>query len=153
MSDWPALPYDEWQDTKETLQRWTQVVGKIQLELTPLVNHWWNVTQHVTARGLATAVMPYGDRWFDMEFDFIDHMLRIRTNDGAHRDLALRPRTVADFYREVFAALKSLGIECRIWTVPSEIENPIPLDQDRQHRSYDPKYVQRFWRILALRSS
>jgi len=150
MSDWPALPLDEWRDTKETLQRWTQVVGKIQLKLTPLVNHWWNVTLHVTAEGLATPAIPYGDRWFDMEFDFIDHVLRIRTNDGAHRDVALRPVTVAEFYSEVFAALKSLSIEYRIWPVPVEIDNPIPLDQDRQHRSYDPKYVQRFWRILAL---
>ena len=150
MSDWPALPLAEWQETRDTLHRWTQIVGKIRMELTPLVNHWWNVPLYVTARGLTTSVIPYGDRWFDMEFDFIAHALRIRTNDGAERDIALAPRTVSDFYDEVFDALRSLRIDCSIWPVPVECENRIPLDRDEEHRSYDADYVHRFWRALAL---
>ena len=151
MSDWPALPLHEWWDTRDTLHRWMQVIGKIRLELTPLINHWWNVPLYVSARGLTTSTIPYGDRWFEMELDFLDHALHIRTNDGAQRDIALAPRTVADFYKDVFAALKALDIRCRIWPVPVEIvDDPIPLDRDEKHRSYDPEYVQRFWRILAL---
>jgi hypothetical protein len=150
MTNWPPLPLDPWRDTLETLHRWTQIVGKIRLKLTPLVNHWWNVPLYVTPRGLTTSVIPYGDRWFDMEFDFLAHVLRIRTSDGAEREIALAPRSVADFYAEVFAILKALKIECSIWPVPVEIENPIRLDQDEQHRSYDRESVDRFWRITAL---
>jgi hypothetical protein len=151
MSNWPALPLEEWIDTKNTLHRWTQVVGKIRLALTPLVNHWWNVPLYVTARGLTTSTIPYGDRWFDMEFDFIAHVLRIRTNDGAEHGVPLAPRSVADLHNEVFSVLKTLRIECSIWPVPVEIpDNPIPLDRDEHHRSYDREYVDRFWRILAL---
>lgn len=150
MSDWPALPLDEWRDTRDTLHRWTQVVGKIRLELTPVVNHWWNVPLYVSARGLTTSMIPLGDRWFDMEFDFVAHALHVRTNDGVECDVALAPRTVADFYDEVFSVLRSLRIDCKIWPVPVECDNPIPLDHDEQHRSYDAEYVQRFWRALAL---
>lgn len=151
MSDqWPALPLGEWQETRDTLHRWTQVVGKIRMTLTPLVNHWWNVPLYVTARGLTTSMIPYGDRWFDMEFDFIAHVLRIRTNDGGQHDIPLGPRPVADLYEEIFAILGSLRIECRIWPVPVEIGDTTPLDSDRRHHAYDREYVQRFWRILAL---
>jgi len=150
MTNWPALPLGEWVDTKNTLHRWTQIVGKIRLTLTPLVNHWWNVPLYVTARGLTTSEIPYGDRWFDMEFDFVSHVLRVRVSDGAEHDIPLGPRSVADLHREVFSVLRSLGIHCAIWTMPVEIpENAIPLDQDEQHRAYDREYVDRFWRILA----
>ena len=147
---WPVLPLEEWRDTRDTLHRWMQVVGKIRLALTPLINHWWNVPLYVTPRGMTTSNIPIGDRWFDMEFDFIDHVLRIRTNDGAGRDVALAPRTVADFYDDVFAALRALRIDCSIWPVPVECDNPIPLDRDDEHKSYDAEYVQRFWRATAL---
>ena len=147
---WPALPLDAWRDTKETLHRWTQIPGKIRMALTPLINHWWNVPLYVTARGLTTSEIAYGERWFDMEFDFVAHALRIRTSDGAERDIPLGPRSVADVYKEVFAALRSLQIECAIWRVPVEISNPIPLNEDEVHRSYDHEYVERFWRIIAL---
>jgi hypothetical protein len=149
-NDWPDLPLDAWRDTRETLHRWMQVVGKIRMELTPLINHWWNVTLYVSARGLTTSKIPYGDRWFEMEFDFIAHVLRIRTNDGEEHAVALAPRTVADFHNEVFSALRSLRIDCRIWPVPVECENPIPLNTDTEHHSYDPEYAQRFWRVIAL---
>jgi hypothetical protein len=150
MSDWPALPLEEWNDTRETLHRWTQVVGKIRMVLTPLINHWWNVPLYVTARGLTTSEIPYGDRWFDMEFDFISHVLRVRTSDGAEHDIPLGPRSVADLHEELFSVLKSVRIECRIWPVPVEIDNPIPLDRDEEHRHYDRDAVERFWRVLAL---
>src|SRR5688572_30206973 len=151
MSTWPALPLEEWVDTRNTLHRWTQVVGKIRLALTPLVNHWWNVPLYVTARGLTTSTIPYGDRWFDMEFDFIAHVLRVRSSDGAEHDIPLGPRSVADLHDEVFSVLKSLRIVCEIWTTPVEIAtNAIPLDRDEHHRSYDRESVDRFWQILAL---
>jgi Family of unknown function (DUF5996) len=150
MNGWPELPLDAWRDTKETLHRWTQVVGKIRMTLTPLVNHWWNVPLYVTARGLTTSEIPYGDRWFDMEFDFISHVLRVRTNDGGEHGIPLGPRSVADLHDETFRVLSSLDIVCRIWPVPVEIENPVPLDRDEQHRAYDRESVERFWRILAL---
>jgi hypothetical protein len=150
MTHWPELPLEAWRDTRETLHRWTQVVGKIRMTLTPLINHWWNVPLYVTARGLTTSEIPYGERWFDMEFDFIAHVLRVRTSDGGEHDVRLGARSVADLHDEVFRVLDSLDISCRIWPVPVEIENPIPLDRDEQHSSYDREYVERFWRVLAL---
>lgn len=151
MSHWPELPYDSWIDTRETLHRWMQVVGKIQMELTPVINHWWNVALHVTARGLGTDRIPTGHRWFDMEFDFVSHVLRVRVSDGALRDIPLKARSVADLHDEVFSVLNSLAIECKIWTTPVEIpENAIPLDADERHRAYDKDAVERFWRILGL---
>jgi len=147
---WPALPLEEWRETCETLHRWTQIVGKIRLSLSPLVNHWWNVPLYVTARGLTTSHIPCSGRWLDMEFDFIAHVLRIRVSDGSQHDVPLGPRSVADLYAEVLGVLHSVHIDCPIWQVPVEIENPIPLDRDEQHRAYDREYVARFWRILAL---
>ena len=127
---WPELKFAEWQDTLATLHMWTQVVGKIRLEQTPLVNHWWNVPLYVSARGLTTSAMPYDDRIFEIEFDFIDHQLLIKCSDGAAETLALRPQSVADFYAEVMAALRELGIEIKIWTMPVEIPNPIRFEDD-----------------------
>jgi len=150
MTDWPDLPLEAWRDTRETLHRWTQVVGKIRMTLSPLINHWWNVPLYVTARGLTTSEIPYGDRWFDMEFDFIAHVLRVRSSDGAAHDIPLAPRSVADLHAEVFSVLRAMGIHCEIWTMPVEIpENAIPLDRDEQHKSYDRDAVERFWRIVA----
>lgn len=151
MNAWPALPLDAWSDTRDTLHRWTQIAGKIRMALTPLVNHWWNVALYVTARGLTTSTIPYGDRWFDMEFDFVAHVLRIRVSDGGEHDVPLAPRSVADLHREVFSVLHALDIVCEISTVPSEIvDDPIPLDRDEKHRSYDRESVERFWRVLAM---
>jgi hypothetical protein len=150
IAGWPSLRLEEWRDTRNTLHRWTQVVGKIRMTLTPLTNHWWNVPLYVSARGLTTSAIPYGDRWFDMEFDFVAHVLRVRMSSGAEHDIPLGERSVADLHREIFSVLKSLGIECVIWNVPVEIDNPIPLDQDEHHRAYDREYVERFWKALAL---
>jgi hypothetical protein len=148
---WPALPFEAWTETRETLHRWTQIVGKIRLELTPLVNHWWNVPLYLSARGLTTSDIPYGERSLDMEFDFISHVLRIRVSDGAMRELALGPRSVADLHREIFSTLKAFGVECDIWTVPVEIPGDLtPLDRDETHRHYDRESVERFWHALTL---
>jgi hypothetical protein len=145
---WPQLPLDSWKDTYATLHRWTQIVGKVRLRLTPLVNHWWNVPMYVTARGLTTSRIPYGERAFEVWFDFIGHELVLETTDGLRKTLPLEPRSVADFYREFMAMLRSAGIEVKIWPMPVEIPNPIPFDKDREHGSYDPAAVQKFWRIL-----
>ena len=146
---WPELILEEWQDTLATLHMWTQIVGKIRLEQTPLVNHWWNVPLYVSARGLTTSPMTYQDRIFEIEFDFIDHTLRIQCSDGSLATLDLRPQTVADFYEEVMEALHGLGIDLKIWPMPVEIPNPIRFDQDQIHKSYDADYVNRWWRALV----
>lgn len=145
---WPALPLDAWNDTYATLHMWTQVVGKVRLRLTPLVNHWWNVPLYVAARGLTTSQIPYRDRAFEVWFDFIRHQLVLETTDGMVKTLPLAARSVAEFYQEFMSMLRSAGIEVKIWRMPVEIPNPIPFDQDRVHRSYDAEAVAKFWRIL-----
>ena len=146
---WPQLVLEEWQDTLATLHMWTQVVGKIRLKQTPLINHWWNVTLYVTARGLTSSPIPYDERVFEIEFDFIDHKLRIECSDGARTTLALRPQSVADFYRELMSTLHRLHIHVDIWPMPVEIPNPIRFDEDHTHKSYDAEYVNRWWRALV----
>ena len=145
---WPSLPLDEWKDTCSTLHMWTQIVGKIRLEQMPLVNHWWNVPLYVSARGLTTTAMPYKEIFFEMEFDFVDHALTITTSDGKSGRVALAPKSVATFYRETMDALRQAGIEVDIWKMPVEITDPIAFDEDEQHASYDPEYVNRFWQVL-----
>jgi hypothetical protein len=148
METWPALPLEEWEDTRATLHMWTQIVGKIRLEQTPLVNHWWNVPLYVSARGLTTTAMPYDERFFEMEFDFVDHFLVIKCSDGASASVVLEPKSVAMFYQQTMAALRSLGLELKIWNMPVEIADPIPFDRDEQHSSYDREYVERCWQVL-----
>jgi len=145
---WPALPLSSWRDTCATLHMWTQMVGKVRLALTPLVNHWWNVPLYVSSRGLTTSQMPYRDRALELRFDFIDHQLVLQSSDGLHKALPLAPRSVADFYQQFMAMLRSAGFDIKIWKMPVEIPDPIPFDQDRVHKSYDPQSAQKFWRIL-----
>jgi len=145
---WPALPSKSWRDTCATLHMWTQIVGKVRLKLTPLVNHWWNVPLYVSARGLTTSRIPYGERSFEVWFDFVRHQLGLETSEGTMKTLPLAPRSVADFYREFMSMLDSVGINVEIWRMPVEIPDPIPFDQDRLHASYDPEAVEKFWRIL-----
>src|SRR5437762_7529343 len=145
---WPALPLDSWKDTYATLHMWSQIVGKVRLALTPLVNHWWNIPLYVTARGLTTSRIPCGKRAFELRFDFIEHQLVLETSDGALKSVPLAAKTVSDFYQEFMSMLRSTDIEVKIWRMPVEIPNPIPFDQDRLHSSYDQKFVERFWRIL-----
>jgi hypothetical protein len=128
---------------------WTQIVGKVRLALTPLVNHWWNVPLYIDARGLTTSSIPYDGRVFEIRFDFIAHALVLQTSDGAVRSLPLEPRSVADFYRAVMEMLRATGIDVAIRTMPVEIPDPIPFDEDRVHASYDPDQAHRFWRALV----
>ena len=146
---WPALPYHAWQDTRETLHMWTQIVGKVTLALTPFLNDWWNVAFTVTPRGLTTATIPCDQRVFVVTFDFIDHQLTIQVSDGSTTTVPLRPRSVADFYQEFMAALHALGIAVRINTQPVEVDHLIPFDEDHDHAAYDRMFVTRFWRILV----
>jgi hypothetical protein len=149
-TSWPELPLDAWRDTLETVHRWMQVVGKIKLELTPLLNHWWNVALHPSAHGFTTGMIPYGERWFEIELDILEDALLIKTSDGGARGFRLPPRSVAEFYASTMSALRAVGIEAQIWPVPVEIEHPIPLDRDDQHRAYDKRYVVRCWQIIAM---
>ncbi len=146
---WPSLPFDEWKDTYTTLHMWTQVVGKTRLALCPRENHWWHVALHVTARGLTTTPIPHGARIFEVGFDFVDHRLTVLTGEGQTRVILLRPRTVADFYREYMAILDDLGFSVRFRPVPDEVEHPIPFAEDQEHASYDPGQANRFWRVLV----
>ena len=145
---WPALPLEAWQDTRDTLHMWTQIVGKVRLALSPLINHWWEVPLYISARGLTTSAIPYKRGVFEVGFDFLAHKLVIQTSEGTSATIPLAPRSVADFYKEFMAALGSLGIQVKIWTMPCELPSPIAFDQDTQHAAYDPEYVSRFWRVL-----
>ncbi len=145
----PALPFDSWKDTLATLHMWTQVVGKVRLELCPLVNHYWNVAFYLTARGMTTSAMPYSRGTVEVRFDFIAHQLLIETSEGRMVVLALKPQTVADFYKAFMAALADLGVMVKIWTKPCEIPDPTPFETDYIHASYDPEAVHKFWRITA----
>jgi len=145
---WPELSYSAWKDTRETLHLWTQVIGKIRLAQAPWQNHSWQVTLYVTARGLTTGPMPWSGGSFQIGFDFIDHVLQIRTSDGRLREFSLKPMSVAEFYAGVIVSLADLGIHIRIHTMPNEIPDAIPFDKDTTHKSYDPDYANRFWRVL-----
>lgn len=145
---WPALPLAEWEDTRATLHLWTQIVGKVRLALAPMVNHWWQVALYVNARGLTTSAMPYDDGVVEITFDFQEHVLRLETSGGASRAIALAPRSVAEFHREVMAALRDLGVDARITRLPNEMENVVPFDEDVTHASYDADSANRLWRVL-----
>ncbi len=146
---WPELVVSEWEATRDTLQLWTQVVGKIRLANTPLINHWWNVPLYVTSRGLGTGLIPHGGRGFQIDFDFVDHRLDITVTDGSSATVGLQPMSVATFHREVMARLDQLGLSTVIWTMPVEIAGAVPFEIDEQHGDYDADAVQRFWLALV----
>ena len=127
---------------------WTQIVGKIRLGLAPLQNHWWNCALYVNSRGLTTSPIPYDRNCFELQFDFPNHQLALRTSSGEQRAIALEPKSVAAFYRETLAMLNGAGINVTINPKPQEVPNPIPFDEDETHKSYDHEYANRFWRIL-----
>ncbi len=148
---WPSLPFQDWKPTCATLHMWTQIVGKIRLAQMPWINHSWHVPLYVTPRGLTTTAIPHGSRTFEIEFDFVDHALRIETAE-AIRQLPLRPQAVAEFYAALVAALRDLALSVRIHTTPNEVEPAIPFEHDRVHASYDPEHVGRFSRVLGQTS-
>lgn len=147
--DWPELPYEAWKDTYATLHRYCQIIGKVRLALAPMTNHWWQVPLYVTARGLTTSPIPFARGIFEVDFDFILNELLIRTSDDRIRVRLLEPRPVDEFYRDIMATLRSLGIEVSIRDVPVEIPDDVtPFSQDTHHASYDADAVSRFWHIL-----
>ncbi|MEU8608541.1 DUF5996 family protein [Actinoplanes sp. NPDC048791] len=145
---WPRLRVGDWADTRDTLHMWLQIVGKIRMAHAPAVNHWWHVTLYPSARGLTTSLVPYRDGGFEIEFDFLDHQLHLRTTDGRSRSVALEPKSVAVFYRQTMAALAELGVATTIHAVPNEVERAIPFAEDEVHDAYDREAAQLFWRQL-----
>ncbi|HEY3926826.1 MAG TPA: DUF5996 family protein [Candidatus Koribacter sp.] len=146
---WPSLPWNEWEPTATTLHMWTQIVGKTRLALAPLQAHWWNVTLYVSPRGLTTGAMPTPQGNLEIEFDFLAHQLHFRLSNGRDHLLALRPQSVAEFYRQHLECLRELGVSLKIRPVPCELQSPIPFPEDTKHAQYDSEYVERFWRILV----
>lgn len=146
--DWPELHFAQWELTLDTLHMWTQIVGKTRMALTPPLNHWWHVPLYVTPCGLTTSTIPYSNFTFEVEFNFLTHTCHIRLSNGGGRSIALYPRSVADFYQEYTACLRSFGIDVAITLNPEEFDDPTPFDQDNRHASYDRDYVDRFHRTL-----
>ncbi|WP_067970429.1 DUF5996 family protein [Mycolicibacter icosiumassiliensis] len=146
---WPSLRVEDWGPTRDTLHMWAQIVGKVRLAHAPLVNHWWQVTMYVTPRGLTTSAIPYGSEVFDIEFDFIDHRLVIRSSSGATRATPLREQSVAEFYATVMSMLAELGLQTHIQSHPNEVEPALPFAGDVEHASYDPEAAHLFWRQLV----
>jgi hypothetical protein len=145
---WPSLALEEWQDTYETLRCWMQVVGKVRLSQSPWLNHSWAATLYPTATGLTTCLIPNGDVEFQIDFDFVSHLLRIVTTEGRAAQVALEPQSVAAFYRSLLAELAKLGLAVSIHGSPNEVEDPIPFARDEVHQAYDPEAATRFWRVL-----
>jgi Family of unknown function (DUF5996) len=146
---WPALPYDEWNETYATLHMWMQIVGKVALAHAPPINHSWGIAFHVTPRGFSTPLLPHGVRSFAVEFDFIEHRLIVTVSDGHSRSLAMANQPVADFYRTVMTLLREMGLGVRIWSMPVEIPDPIRFEEDTSHHTYDPAAARRCWEIFA----
>lgn len=146
---WPTLPLAAWRDTYATLHLWTQIVGKMRLVQSPWVNHSWHATLYVTARGLTTGPIPYGNRIFQIDFDFIDHKLTVQSNDGFSGLVVLQPQSVATFYASLMVEMRKLGLHVNIHRLPNEVPDPLPFDEDETHHAYDREYVNRFWRILV----
>jgi hypothetical protein len=145
---WPALPFADWQATYETLHRWTQIVGKVKLELAPFLNELWHVALQLTARGLTTGPMPVARGVVEVRFDFLDHNLAIETSTGERKMLPLMPRSVADFYGEFMDTLRSVGLAVHITPIPDEVPDRTAFPDDRLHANYDADQVERWWQVM-----
>ena len=145
---WPALSYSDWKETCKTLHMWTQIVGKVRLSLSPWTNHSWHVTLYLTARGLTTSPIFFSTRVLQIDFDFVDHVLRLQTGEGTKKNIKLAPKSVAAFYRDVMAALGELEIALEINTTPNEVDPAIPFEENEKDSAYDAAYANRFWRVL-----
>jgi hypothetical protein len=148
-ADWPVLHLSDAQETMDALHLWTQIVGKVRLELEPMVNHWWQVPLYVSAHGLTTSLMHAGGLGLEMEFDFVDHRLEVRTTAGATKSVPLAPGTVADFYAATMAALRDVGAPVRVRPYPTEMPSPVPFPEDTAHRPYDADAAHRLWLALV----
>lgn len=145
---WPELRVDDWEPTRRSLHMWTQIVGKVRLAHAPLLNHWWQVPLYVSPRGLTTSAIPFGTNSFDMEFDFVDHALKVRVSDGGAATIDLRDTSVAQFHEAVLSTLGGLGLDTRISNGPNEVDPAIPFAEDT-HVGYDPAAANAFWRQLV----
>lgn len=146
---WPSLSFEAWSETYATLHRWTQIVGKVRLAQSPWVNHSWHVTLYVTATGLSTSAIQYGNRTFQIDFDFVKHWLAVHSSDGATGGFALEPQSVATFYTRLLQEMAKLGLHVKIYPKPNEVADAIRFDQDETHCTYDGEYANRFWRVLV----
>jgi hypothetical protein len=149
LEPWPSLTLEAWTENCATLQLWTQIVGKVRLTQSPWVNHSWSATLYVTARGLTTSPIPYGNRTFQVDFDFVTHQLILQTNGGGTGSFALEPQSVAAFYKRFMEEMEKLGLHVDIYPRPNEVADPIRFDQDETHRTYDREYAHRFWQVLV----
>ena len=149
LEPWPSLPLEAWADTYATLHLWIQIAGKVRLVQSPWLNHTWHSTLYVTAHGLTTSPIPHGLRTFQIDFDFFAHRLTVQSSDGGSGGFALEPQSVAAFYARLMEEMEKLGLPVDIYRLPNEVPDPIRFDQDETHRSYDPEYANRFWRILV----
>jgi len=146
---WPSLALEAWSDTSATLHLWTQIVGKIRVAQCPWVNHSWHVTLHVTAKGLTTLPIPYRDRTFQIDFDFIHHLLTVQSSDGRIGHFKLEPQSVATFYSRLMDQMAKLDLHVQIHRKPNEVADAIPFDRDESHAAYDREYANRYWRVLV----
>ena len=146
---WPSLPFEAWSETYATLHRWTQIVGKVRLAQSPWVNHSWHVTLYVTATGLTTSAIQYGNRTFQIDFDFVKHRLAVHSSDGGSGGFALEPQSVAAFYTRLMQEMAKLELHVKIYPKPNEVADAIRFDLDEAHCAYDREYANRFWRILV----
>lgn len=149
-SHWPPAPVEGWLETCATIHMWTQIVGKVRLARAPAENHWWHVALYLTARGLTTSPIPNGDRFFQIDFDFLGHRLIIATSDGHGEEMPLAPRPLADFHAEFIERLGALGIAVHIWPVPVEVVEAVPFPDDKGHSDYRPPIAERLWRIMLI---
>jgi len=145
--NWPALPLAQWSDTCDTLHLWTQMAGKVKLALSPFQNHYWHVALTLSARGLTTGPIPTNDGSFSIDFDFLGDRLVMSHCEGREAAIPLTPQPVAAFYARFTKALRDVGVNVAISTLPSEMPHPAPFEQDDGHASYDGEYVRRWWRI------
>ena len=145
----PALPYEEWKETYDTIHMLMQIVGKVKLALNPFINQWWHITFQITSSGLTTGLIPYNNEVFEINFDFINHNLFIHTSSGQLKTISLRPRSVADFYKEFIETLHALEINIMVNTLPSEVPDPVPFESDFKNSSYDKEYVYRWWYTMV----
>jgi hypothetical protein len=149
MSDWPDLTLATWDDTRVLLHMWSQIVGKVRLALEPMVNHWWQVPLYVSVRGLTTGLMPWEGRGLELDLDFVDSVLRLRTTGGAEEQVGLEPRSVASFHEATMTALDALGVKVTILARPVEVPEAVPFADDLRVRAYDPEAARRFWLALV----
>ncbi len=143
---WPVLQFDALEDTINTVQLWTQIVGKVRLTKMPWINHSWHVSLYVTPRGITTGSMPCELGLLQIDFDFISHQLHITTSAGNETSLPLYSRTVASFYTELMQQLTTLGIAAKIHAKPNELPEVIPFELDDIHRTYDYEAIHSLWK-------